>query len=425
MKCFNCGKETEKILCNLCIKEEILDDIFNQVLYFKEDNENIYIKEYLKSLNDVSELKNCIPDLLSNFDNNVIEYYLCKYYKYIKSPDYGKLALHYLDKSEYKDFKLQDILYDYIKFNMRDNYREVLNWCLKLYEKDYLYIEIYHLISEIFSMVGEYDLSENVINYARNILDNDDRYMFSNKDNMSIAFNKIETNLVRYKGGKPYWPSTEERREKIAEIYDEKGINYDMNSIKIFGRKKKKVKESEFEVKNIWLDDIPSEYVAFYCKGIYSNKTVITMCEIGAVKVNNGKIEDEFYDIVCPWEDSKIRKEAAKELNISLDEIEKSDEVQEAMKKFFEFAKDKLLVSTEGLGVQKNILTRAMRYAEYKSLDNPIGDILDYASNVDEKFDFENNTRDFLIKYFNLKEGNNSLEKAKICYEIVEKLRNM
>ena len=55
----------------------------------------------------------------------------------------------------------------------------------------------------------------------------------------------------------------------------------------------------------------------------------------------------------------------------------------------------------------------------------PIGDILDYAASKDSKFDFENNTRDFLLNYFELEDGENSLEKAKVNYKIVECLRNL
>ena len=49
---------------------------------------------------------------------------------------------------------------------------------------------------------------------------------------------KLAGLLERYEGGKPYWPSTEERRIKVAEVYDKKGITYG----NIVSLKTKKVK---------------------------------------------------------------------------------------------------------------------------------------------------------------------------------------
>lgn len=427
MKCFSCGKETNDYLCSNCINEEALENIFGQLFMIKEENcDNPYILEYGKTLTEFKEIRNCIPEILNKFDSSVSDYYYCRYLKRTYNDNFEKYAINYLNSHDNYDFKKQTILYDLLKSYLRDDYEKPKFWCDIIVNDSNLSVELYDIASEYYSMVGDYDLGEKCIQYGKSKLDSKE-YLFSNKEFMTKSFEKMESLLERYKNGKPYWPNTEERRQKIKKIYDEKGIDYHNNSISVGvhrNRDNRRVKEKDFIAKNEWFDDIPNEYISFFCRGISGIK-VITLYDIGAVKIVDGKIVEEFYDIVNPWEEQKIRQAAAKNLHISVEELSQADSVDVAMKKFTNFIGDSLIISTEGLGLQKGILTRALRYAYYKELNNPIGDILDYAASKDSKFDFENNTRDFLLNYFELEDGENSLEKAKVNYKIVECLRNL
>jgi hypothetical protein len=50
-------------------------------------------------------------------------------------------------------------------------------------------------------------------------------------------------------------------------------------------------------------------------------------------------------------------------------------------------------------------------------------DLLDYAADISEKFDNENNNRQYIFEYFSLKEGKNALEKAECNVMLVKKLK--
>lgn len=428
MKCFNCGNETSEYICDNCIQEETLNNIFEQLLLTKSDNcNNPYILEYASNLESFKDIRNCIPTILDKFEKTINEYYYCRYYKRTFNKSYEEKAINYLNTHKGFDIKKQNILYELLNYYLREDYEKPQKWCDIIANNFELCIELYDISSKHLSMIGEYEVAENLIKTGMRNLDKKELYLFSNKDNMEKSFTETTRLIERYKSGKPYWPATEERRKQIKRIYEEKGIEIPTSSkhISTHNRENRRVKASDFISNNDWYDDIPSDYISFYCKGIYSTKTIITMYEIGAVKVSNGLITEKFSTIICPWEDTKTKIGAANELGITVNELENADNIETALKRFFDFAGGKLLVSTEGLGVQKSILTRAMRYAFYKELINPIGDILDYAANKDSRFDFENNTREYLINYFNLKEEKDSLSKAISNYKIIEELRKL
>lgn len=429
MKCFNCGIETNEYLCDNCLKEDILNNIFNQLINSKIENcDNKYILEYVNKLEDFRNVRNCIPIILSKFDSTVSDYFYCRYYKITNNPLFEETAYKYLNSHSAFDVKKQNILYDLLRFYLRQEYEKPRKWCEIIASNNNLCIELYDIASEHCSMIGDYETAKKLLQIGKSKLKSKDSYLFSSKENMEKSLDNIQKLLDRYMNGKPYWPNTEERRLKIKKIYDEKGINYQNYSIstrQYHNRSDRRVKASDFIANNEWFDDIPNNYISFFCRGIFSTKTVITMYDIGAVKVTNGQITDTFYSIVKPWEDLRVQQEAANNLKISIEELNSANEVDIAMRKFMDFISDSLIVSTDGLGLQKEILTRAMRYAFYKKLDNPVGDILDYAANKNSIFDFENNTRDYLINYFNIPDGENSLDKAIANYKIIEELRKI
>lgn len=429
MKCFNCGNEAVEYLCDNCLNETVLNNIFNQLMISKiEDCNNKYITDYINKLEDFRELRNCVPVILSKLDSRVSEYFYCRYYRITNNPLFEESACKYLDSHLIFDVKKQNILYDLLRFYLRQDYEKPIKWCKIIASNNNLCIELYDIASEHCSMVGEYDTAKKLLQLGKSKLESKDSYLFSNKENMEKSLDNTKNLLDRYTNGKPYWPNTEERRLKIKKIYDEKGINYHDYSVskrQYQNRSDRRVKASNFIANNEWFDDIPNNYISFFCRGIFSTKTVITMYDIGAVKISNNRIIDTFYSIVKPWEDLKVKQEAANSLKISMKELNNANEVDIVMKKFMDFIGDSLVVSTEGLSLQKEILTRAMRYAFYKKLDNPIGDILDYAASKSSIFDFENNTRDYLLNYYNILDGENSLDKAIANYKIIEELRKI
>ena len=58
-----------------------------------------------------------------------------------------------------------------------------------------------------------------------------------------------------------------------------------------------------------------------------------------------------------------------------------------------------------------------------KEIKNEFFDLLDLAADTDPKFDLANNTREYLLSYFAIKEGDTSLQKARVNIQLYEALK--
>lgn len=108
------------------------------------------------------------------------------------------------------------------------------------------------------------------------------------------------------------------------------------------------------------------------------------------------------------------------EAGVPLSVIEGAEDVDQVMVKFFDFVGGAVLVSTDALGEQKNLLCRAARYAGMKSLPNELYDLLDFAGETDCKFDFKNRTE--LLEMLNIAEGRDAFGKAKANVDLYHTL---
>ena len=420
MKCFNCGNECEKYLCENCITEEILEKIFNEILGYKDElciNENL--KAYAQNFENKYKIKLCIPEILSKFEPEVNEFYYCRYYKYIKDANFEVLAIKYLDNHNEMDTKKQKVIYDLLQFYLRNDFVKPLKWCEIIIKEDGLAIELYNIVAEFYSMIGEYELSEKIIDKAKKYLETGKvNFIFSNIENMTNSFDKLSNLLVRYKTKAPYWPTTEERRRLVAAIYDEKGIKHPRIEFM-----PEKISEDKFVPIKETYDFISEDYVAFWCSDFKGLKSLSSIYQIAAVKVRAGNIVEEFQEYIKPWDGLKAKEAIAKKLNIDISVLENAKDVDIVMNKFLNFIGYDTLISTEALGNQAKTLTRALRYSGISELKNGLFDLLDYAADVDMKFDLDNNNREFLLEYFKLEKENDSLDKARNNYKIYEKLK--
>lgn len=420
MKCLNCGAENKDYLCDKCCNEINLDKIFNEILSFEPEKcQNRVLRDYSKQFDDTYKIRDCIPKILDKFDLSISEYYYCKYYRATRNEKFEETAIKYLE--EHKDFnnKTQIVMCDLIYHYLRNDFIKPQKWCNIVEQNDNAYIELYNVSSEFFSMIGDYDKSEAIINKATKLINEKKaRFIFSNEENMLKSFEKQKNLLVRYKTKSPYWPTTEERRKLLARIYDEKEIKHPRVELL-----PEKIPENEFiPIKEIY-DYTPNHYVAFWCSDVKTTKNVSCIYQIAGVKINDGKIIEEFQEIIKPWDGIKVKQSVANVTKIPLEVIENANDVDIVIKKFLKFIEDEILVSTDALGTQAKIFTRALRYSGKNEIKNGFLDILDYAADIDSKFDLENNNREFLLKYFEIDEGRDSLEKAIKNFEIFEKLK--
>lgn len=421
MKCLNCGCAGEHYLCSKCATADILDKVFNEIRFYKPETcENPYLAEYVSGLSEKYEERNCIPEILKLFDFEVAEYYYCLYFRLCRDPRFEEATMSYLSDHPFTEEKSQRVVYELLNSYLRNDFIKPQKWCEIIVETDNLCAELYGLAAQFYSMIGEYDLSDQIADKVLTYCDHADydQFLFYSRENMIAHLNKQKDDTQRYRTKKPYWPSTEERRRAVAMFYDEKGIRYPRIT-----KRPPKVAESDFAPINECFEDELQNYCSFWCEEAYSISAAKSIYQIGAIRIRENTIVDSFQSLIRPWDNAIGRKDAAKKAGVSLETIETAEDVDLVIPKFFEFVGSDILVSTSALGNQAKLISRAARYAGMVEIKNGFWDLLDVAADIDADFDLDHNTREYLLEYFEIPEGDNALGKAKANVALYQKLK--
>ena len=422
MKCLNCGKAADTFLCCDCQTTEILDKIFNEIRFYKPENcENPYLIEYVSGLSEKYAERDAIPSILELFDSEVSEFYYCQYYRMRRDTRFEDMATAYIQMHELADIRTQDVLYDLIESYIPNDFIKPKKWCEIIAESEGLSCELYAVGAKYFAMIGEYDISDAIANKGLEICRDDKQrtLLRFSIENVISKLEKQKEDTNRYRTKKPYWPATEERRRAVAMFYDEKGIKYPR-----IENRPEKIKESEFAPINECYDDELTDYCAFWCADTFSLSAAKGIYQIAAVKVRDGKITEEFQQLIRPWDGIADRKDAARKAGVELSVIEGAEDVDLVMPKFFSFVGNDMLVSTGALGNQAKLISRAARYTGMREIKNEFYDLLDLAADTSSEFDLANNTREYLLAHFSVAEGKSALEKAQINKQLYDALRN-
>ena len=424
MVCINCGLENNKLLCECCLTEPVLEKVINEIRdYGKQICENEYIVEYVSAFNEPKDACICIPEIANYFDKETAEYFTCLYYKCIKNERFEITAIDYLENHSEWDKKKQRILYELLDFYLRSDFEKPQKWCEFIKTTDNLYCELYYQAAQFFAMVGDYSFSDEIILKALNYCNDGtyNNYMFNSKEQELANFEKLAATILNYKTKKPYWPNTEERRRLIAAIYEQKGIKFPRITLKT-----KKVEECDFQPISISDNDIHQNYSAFWCAETFVKHEAKGIYQIAACKVQNGRIVDEFQSFIKPADGGDKSKEyAAKEVGVDVCIIKDAHDIDEVMPIFFNFVGEDVLISTGALGKQSKLISRAARYTGLNKIENLFFDLLDYAADLSPDYDLQNNTREYLLEHFNLTEGRDSLAKARRNVEIYNYLSKL
>lgn len=422
MKCLNCGCESKRFICPVCKNNEVLKKIFFEIMDYKPYNcENKYLAEYGIGLPEGNRVIDIIPSILEQFDTEKTEFYYCMYYRKIRDNRFEDLALKYLESNDLKDINTQHIMYELIESYIPNDFIKPQKWCEIIYKTEMLSCELYAFAAKYFAMIGEYDIADNITERAVKICNDVENRnsIFYSLDNMNERLEKQKIDTNRYRTKRPYWPITEERRRAVAVFYDKKGIKYP--SIE---KRPKKIREDEFEPIRECSEHDLSKYCVFWCSEVFAIAAPRSIYQIAAVKIVDGKIVDSFESFVRPWGSStKYKEKAAKEVGVSLDVIESANNVEIVFLKFMKFVEDNVLISTDALGNQGKLISRAARYSRFRKIENKFLDLLDLAADISEEFDYSNNTREYLLSYFSIEEGKTALEKAQINEKIYSELR--
>lgn len=422
MKCLNCGCETEQYICEVCQKDEIWSNTLGSILYYNDEKcENEYVRAYVKSFKTPEDAKSTIPKILQTLSKENKEYFDCIYLSRTKSDDFVKHVESYLDYHKEWTFRRQSILKLLLDWYGVDDLITPEPWYDMIESTKGLYCDLYFLSAEYRSYVGDYDVADKMLKKVYKLC-NDKNYnlFFYSKDGILKKADKRADLLEKYKAGKPYWPITEERRQMVAQIYDKKGIAYGGT----IEPKPSKVKEADFSMPSEYSGKVLNDYCTFWCSECFSVVTSQDIYEIAAVKVRKNKKVDTFRSYIKPWNGGeKVKKSAAKEAGITLEELNAQKSVSIVMKEFFEFVGNDVLVSTEAMGKQKNLLTRAARYSKYTSIPNQMLDINHYAEDYCKQYMTAIVDRNKLLSDLHLTEGKNALEKATRNHQIYQKIK--
>lgn len=425
MRCINCGNDSDGLLCKECRTMSVLDSVYNQILGFRLDEcQNEFLCELYKSQEGIPMWDNIIP-LLELFDRTSVLFYYINFYRL--SNKYKNLLLHacieYLDIYKERNDSREEVIYRLVN----DCYKPPKEFVAQKAYCDYiactegLFPELYITAAFYFDCIGDYDIADKLLNYVENALDTKtiNKYIFGDYASKKKAINDQREKIEKHRA-KPYWPTKEEDREKLKPFYDERGIDYTVR-----GKKSIKVKESDFILPDEHIGGPLDTYVAFWC---YECSAMVGKgtCQIGAVKVNEGKIVDEFQEYVRPWDHiEKQCQAAAKKLNIAEEVFKSAETVDIVFTKFMQFVESYVLISTGAMGEQLSLISRAARYAGLKTIDNKLFDILDYAAEVNPEYDLMNNNREYIIKDLGIEEGFNALAKARVNMRLYEKLKEL
>lgn len=424
MRCINCGKESLVLLCENCRTDEILEQVYRQLMYFKPDDEQMgpYVRALAENYDDPRAIRDFIPDILKLFPDNETEYYHCMYCKATGSERFEGLALNYMDTHDFKDRRSQKILNSLLSLYIsKGELVKPRKWYDLVRCTDGLSFDMYYTAADYYGKVGDYDVAEELIKRASKQLDDPsyETFIYIRREYAPERLAKLSASVQGWRTKKPYWPKTEARKRIIADIYDAKGIAHPRITKPVV------VKESDFKALHEAAGWKYKDYSAFWCAEVFSMSGAKVVYQIAAVKVRNGIVTDTFQSFLKPWDGAKVKELAAKQAGVDLSVINEAEDVDLVMGKFFAFVGQDILVSTDAMGNQAKCISRVARYSGMNEIQNLFLDLLDYAADISDEFDMKHNTREYLLKYFALEQGLNALDNAKNNCTIYERLKEM
>ena len=416
MKCLCCGKDSDAFLCENCRTIKNLDLIFDDIVRYNDETcENSYIKEYATSLEKTYLVRNIASELFALFPDEKLDYYLCVYYAEARDERFEKIALQYLSENNLDKIRAQHVLFYLLdEYSRKFDMYSPAQWCEKVETSDNVLFDIYVRVIEYYSRIGKYEKAQAVLSKAifTAISGPADKFFVFKQENAANKTDKLKNDLDRYKAGKPYWPTTEERRKIIAEFYDKKGITHPRIT-----PKPTKIKESDFTPPRITYTVDENNYTTFWFDDAFTISKMRVAYSVAAVKVRDSVITDRFSSFINPNEGTATVKDAAKKAGVDADTIKNAPDIDLVMTDFFKFVGDDVLVTSE-IGNQRRLLSRGARYTGMSTITNNIFSLDDLA----EEMGIDETDRTALLNMFGLEEGTTSLEKAEINITLLKKI---
>lgn len=411
MKCLLCGLESDKVLCESCQSNASEELCYKIIRYDYYNSDNDLWKEISDSLEKKYMFKDYALDVADFIDETrsvfVKIYCMNKKSSYIGVPkDYREYVLSHVDQllqndslsPEEKNLVLSLTFEIYIaqkNWDKADGYKEIIRF-------DDRFIDPYLIVADYNIKIRDYNRAEEVL---QNCIDT-----FNGRESVQSAFQLLEDCNSRKTGTKKHWkPSKAEEITEFNNYLDKLGIEYEKSS----HGKKNKILLKDFKPLNYYSGSMPSEYVAvWFTSEFYVKQREVV--EINGIRVRDGKCIDEFHSFVKPINSLKRIK------YVSPDDLDSAEPIINVFPRFVDYLGGDI-IAIAGVEEQTKYLSRLARYSMMDHFDNEIFDVIAYGEDLSEDFDLY--TRDTLLGKYGLKDGENGIEKAKVTYELIEKMR--
>ena len=382
MNCVYCGKDSHGRLCEGHRTVPVLDELLDLVgRYAPERCGNPYVSAYVESFEKWQDAYQVgFPDILALFPDEEIEYQRCFYLGDVKDEAFEGAAISFLDAHDWADGQSQVIMYMLLQVYSRRDFFKPKPYVEFIAGTERLLHELYTSAISYMGMTGDYDEAAGLIGFAMDqaVAGAPSRWGWDADKQLAALDNALAQN-EKWRA-KPYWPKNPEAREQLTEIYAPKGIAPGAKG----GSGKavvwpKKVAPKDFAPLAL-LGEVPADYCAVWLRDVPGK--VKGVCEMVAVKVEEGDQAGGFESLVRPWRVSRGDKSlAASCLGLTFEEMDSAPEVFEVLPRLLDFADGLPVVLADSS--QAKLLERSARYSGLSRVENAVCILADQAEGED------------------------------------------
>lgn len=417
MKCLLCGAETDKVLCGKCAKEATEDLCYRIINYNYYNSDNDLWKEVSEGLDK--------PYMFTDYSLDVAEMIGGKRADFIKvtcminmSRKASRIGVpkahreYVLSCAEklMKNDALTEAEKNLVKALAFEIYVSMKQWDWVYknrdsFELDNSFIDPYLIKADYNIKIRDYKQAQKILEQCKTV--------FTDEDSVQRADWYIQDCNSRLNGEKKPWkPKTTDETVEYYEYLDKIGVDHDVPG-RGQGGKKNKINIKDFKPFNYYEDNIPRKYVALWITSEFQLKQREAV-EINAVRIAAGKIIDEYHSFVKPVSTPKTFQ------HINPEDLGSALPIKDVFPEFLTYLKDDI-VAIAGVEEQKIYLSRLARYSMMDHFDNMIFDVVAYGEELSDDFDLY--TRESLLEKHGLKDRDAGMDKAKVTYELIEKMR--
>ena len=412
MKCIVCGKQSNRILCDECIKTATEELCYKIAQYNYNNSDNDLWRELSEELDKPYMFKDYAFEVAELIGGSRVDFIKIncmnmrssdlgifkEYYDYLLETEEQLLTNDNLTEDE-KDLIRALVFEIYVSRKQWDKVDESINQI----HIDGKFLEPLLIIADYYIKIRNYEHAEQIL------LEGKDTY--TNETDIKRIETLLEDCNARRSGTKKHWkPNKADEIKNFYEYLDKQGIEHEVQGN---GSKKNKINLKDFKPFIYLEDSVPNTYVALWLTTEFYQKQR-EIVEINAVRISDGEIKDQYHSFVKPVNTPKSVKK------IDPNDLLNAQPIRNVFPTFLEFLRNDI-IAIAGAEEQCKYLSRLARYSMMDHIDNLIFDVIAYYE--DNSDDFDLYTRESLLSKFDLSEGNGGMEKALVTAQLIEKIR--